>query len=40
MKSTEFKQLVMAVGELDHHQRKQLMETLGKRSGFSGYRSD
>lgn len=28
MKSTEFKQITLAVSELDHHQRKRLLETL------------
>ena len=32
MKSAEFKRLSIAVSKLDHHQRKQLMETLSKQS--------
>lgn len=35
MKSTEFKRLVTAVSELDHHQRKKLMERLSKGSDDS-----
>ena len=32
MKSDEFKRLSLAVSELDHHQRKGLMDILGKQS--------
>jgi transposase-like protein len=32
MKSAEFKKLTMTVSELDHHQRKRLMDTLSKQS--------